>query len=154
MLGVTPKVCRSDPTSPTPAASRLTCFRKIVELYAGSRLCMSRLVMSGPQELWEIHLRIPAEGPVAIASKRGGKSLVGEGVIRLATPFAALRQIEALLSEFGQGDQLFITARTHDTALSMWSTTSKAVGLYWCATALGQLWCARGEPPLIAAVAR
>ena len=105
-------------------------------------------------ELWEIHLRIPAQGPVAVAGKRAGTRLAGDGVLRMSTPCAALRQIEALLREFGTGDQLFITARTHDTSLSMWVTTSKAIGLYWCATALGQLWRTYREPPLIAAATR
>ncbi|MET0339374.1 MAG: hypothetical protein ABW252_00145 [Polyangiales bacterium] len=69
-----------------------------------------------------------------------------------------MRRIEALLGEFAQGHQLFITARTHDnardTSLSMWITASKAAGLYWCAAALGQLWRSSREPPLIASTGR
>ena len=92
-----------------------------------------------PSGLWEIHLRIPADGPVAVACKRGGDRLLN-GVVRLSTPAEALELLERLLAVFREGDQLFITARTHDTSLSMWSTRSRAAGLYWCATALSQLW--------------
>ena len=78
--------------------------------------------------------------------------------MRIGTPCDALRRIEDLLREFAHGHQLFITARTHDhtrdTSLSMWTTASKAVGLYWCAAALGQLWRTPRKPPLIASSGR
>ncbi|MET0343956.1 MAG: hypothetical protein ABW252_23280 [Polyangiales bacterium] len=113
--------------------------------------------MTSAPELWEVHLRIPPRGPVASATKRAGERLTHR-IVRTGTPCDALRRIEELLCEFAHGDQLFITARTHDnscdTTLSMWTTTSKAVGLYWCATALGQLWRSSREPPLIASSQR
>jgi hypothetical protein len=96
-------------------------------------------VTTEPSGLWEIHLRIPAEGPVSISCKRGGQRLT-DGVTRTSTPAEALRTLGLLLEPFQEGDQLFITARSHGSSLSMWSTQSRAVGLYWCATALSQLW--------------
>lgn len=92
-----------------------------------------------PSGLWEIHLRIPADGPVSIAAKRGGERLTND-VMQMSTPAAALQMLERLLEAFAEGDELFITARTHGTSLSLWSTQSRAVGLYWCAAALSQLW--------------
>jgi len=89
--------------------------------------------------LWELHLRIPNEGPVSISGKHGGGTIT-EGVARVSTPTDALRFIESLLVGFREGDQLFITARAHDSNLSMWRTASKATGLYWCASALAKLW--------------
>lgn len=68
-----------------------------------------------------------------------------DGVVRMSTPGEALSLLERVLHGFREGDQLFITARTHDTSLSMWSTHSRAAGLYWCATALSQLWRPRGS---------
>jgi hypothetical protein len=47
--------------------------------------------------------------------------------------------LELLLEPFARGDQLFITARGHDSKISMWTTASRAAGLYWCAAALSQL---------------
>ena len=92
-----------------------------------------------PTRLWEIHLRVPADGPLAISCKHGGES-VSHGVARMSTPGDALRLIEALLMNFSEGDQLFITARASDSNLSMWRTESKGTGLYWCASALAKLW--------------
>lgn len=89
--------------------------------------------------LWEIHLRITSGAPVSIACKRDGERLT-QGVARMTTPAEALQLLETLLERFERGNQLFITARAHDSSLSMWSTGSKAAGLYWCAAALGQLW--------------
>lgn len=89
--------------------------------------------------LWEIHLRIPAKGPVFIACKKGGESLT-HGVVTMEAPSDALRLIETVLGSFGEGDELFITARTYDSNLSMWRSESKAAGLYWCASALAKLW--------------
>lgn len=107
------------------------------------------VVTSKPSGLWEIHLRIPAEGPVSIACKRGGERLT-KGVVQLSTPADVLQTLEQMLEAFAEGDALFLTARTHGgTSLSMWSTQSRAVGLYWCAAALSQLWRPRsGAPPL------
>ncbi|MDB4986038.1 MAG: hypothetical protein JWN04_1216 [Myxococcaceae bacterium] len=96
---------------------------------------------SEPAILWEVHLRVPARGPLALACKRAGTRLT-DGVVRLPRPTEALRVIERLLETFALGDQLFITARTEDCALSMWRTSSKAAGLYWCASALAKLWLA------------
>jgi hypothetical protein len=97
------------------------------------------LVTREPTDLWEIHLRIPEHGPVAVACKHGGAS-VTDGVARVSTPTETLRMLEDLLQQCDDGEQLFITARTHDSALSMWRTSSKAAGLYWCASALAKLW--------------
>jgi hypothetical protein len=96
-------------------------------------------VETSPSELWELHLRIADSGPVAVSCKHGGER-VTPGVLQVATPCGAIKLIEQLLATFGPGDQLFITARSPDCSLSMWTTTSKAAGLYWCAAALGQLW--------------
>ena len=110
----------------------------------GIRFAWRFLVTSEPSGLWEIHLRIRAEGPVSIACKRGGERLT-EGVMKMSTPSDALQMLELLLEHFAEGDELFITARTHGTSLSMWSTQSRAVGLYWCAAALSQLWRPRKD---------
>jgi hypothetical protein len=90
-------------------------------------------------QLWEVHLRVPTDGPLAISCKRGGES-VSHGVARTSTPADALRLIEALLMNFSEGDQLFITARASDSHLSMWRTESKGTGLYWCASVLAKMW--------------
>ncbi|MDB4972921.1 MAG: hypothetical protein JWN48_1262 [Myxococcaceae bacterium] len=100
---------------------------------------MGELVTSEPATLWEVHLRIPDRGPVALACKRGGERLTDD-VLRLPTPADVLRRLEHLLERFAEGDQLFVTARTHDSALSMWRTNCKSAGLYWCASALAKLW--------------
>lgn len=91
-----------------------------------------------PATLWEVHIRVPTDGPLAIACKRGGER-VTPGVIRPLSPGDALRIVDSLLARFDAGDHLFITARGHDSKLSMWSTHSRSVGLYWCAAALTQL---------------
>jgi hypothetical protein len=99
----------------------------------------SVFVTQEPARLWEIHLRIPTHGPVAVSCKHGGES-VSNGVARTSTPGDALRLIESLLTTFNEGDQLFITARASDSNLSMWRTESKGTGLYWCASVLAKLW--------------
>lgn len=102
-------------------------------------------VSQEPAQLWEVHLRVPTEGPVAVSCKRGGTS-VSHGVARASTPSDALQLIEAMLATFSDGDQLFITARASDSHLSMWRTQSKGTGLYWCASALAKLWrCSTGR---------
>jgi len=102
-------------------------------------------VSQEPTQLWEVHLRVPTEGPVAVSCKRGGTS-VSHGVARASTPSDALRLIEGLLASFSEGDQLFITARASDSNLSMWRTESKGTGLYWCASVLAKLWrCSTGK---------
>jgi hypothetical protein len=99
-----------------------------------------------PQGLWQVHLRIPERGPVAISVMRG-ECRITDGVIRPSTPGDALRMLEQLLEPFGRGDQLFITARAKDSRLSMWRTQSKATALYWCASALSKLWSGRSASP-------
>jgi hypothetical protein len=98
-----------------------------------------RFVPAPQDRLWELHIRIPSDGDVAISGKHGGGTIT-DGVTRVSTPSDALRLMEELLVGFAEGDQLFITARTQDSNLSMWRTASKATGLYWCASALAQLW--------------
>ena len=106
---------------------------------AGTRLARLDSVRTEPATLWEVHIRVPPDGPLAIACKRGGEQIT-PGVIRPSSPCDALRLVDNLLARFDSGDQLFITARGHDSKLSMWSTHSRSVGLYWCAAALSQLW--------------
>lgn len=69
-----------------------------------------------------------------------GDERMNEGVLRSDTPSEALGQLEAILAPFHDGEQLFITARTSTSRLSMWRTHSKATALYWCASALAKLW--------------
>lgn len=76
---------------------------------------------------------------MAISCKRAGERLT-PGVLRAPSPAHALRILDQLLLGFAYGDQLFITARCHDSTMSMWTTGSRAAGLYWCAAALTQLW--------------
>ncbi len=92
-----------------------------------------------PRGLWQVHLRIPESGPVAVAVMRGDEH-VTDGVVRPETPSDALRMLEQLLTPFRSGEQLFITARTNGAQLSMWRTQSKATALYWCASAFTKLW--------------
>jgi len=100
---------------------------------------------SAPSVLWEIHLRVPPGGPVSLWCKRGGERLTN-GVVR-TTPIDALSLLGVLLADFAHGDQLFVTARAGDSKMSMWTTCSRAAGLYWCAAALTQLWQLAGHPP-------
>jgi len=111
-----------------------------------------------PAALWEVHVRVPPGGTVSLWCKRSGDRLTN-GVVRMNTPADTLRLLELLLETFAHGDQLFITARAGDSKMSMWTTSSRAAGLYWCAAALAQLWrsptelaLAAAEPPLIAPV--
>ncbi|HEX5657228.1 MAG TPA: hypothetical protein VFX59_08530 [Polyangiales bacterium] len=92
-----------------------------------------------PRGLWQVHLRIPERGPVAVAVMRGQEN-VTDGVMRPSTPSDALRMLEQLLEPFRNGEQLFVTARTNSAKLSMWRTQSKATALYWCASAFAKLW--------------
>jgi hypothetical protein len=101
-------------------------------------------VSDEPRGLWQVHLRIPEHGPVAISVMRGDEH-VTDGVMRPETPSEALRALERMLEPFRNGEQLFITARTNSARLSMWRTESKATALYWCASALAKLW-RRPEP--------
>jgi hypothetical protein len=96
-------------------------------------------VSDEPTGLWQVHLRIPESGPVAISVMRGEEHMT-DGVLRPETPSDALHQLEQLLVPFREGEQLFITARTNTAQLSMWRTESKATALYWCASALAKLW--------------
>jgi hypothetical protein len=96
-------------------------------------------VSDEPRGLWQVHLRIPEHGPVALAVMRGDEHIT-DGVVRPDTPSEALRILEQLLIPFRNGEQLFITARTTNSQLSMWRTQSKATALYWCASALTKLW--------------
>jgi hypothetical protein len=89
--------------------------------------------------LWEVHIRVPVEGAVAIACKRGGERLTPE-VVRFVQPSDALGVLKRMLERFRNGDELFVTARGHDSRLSMWSSRSRSAGLYWCATAISQLY--------------
>lgn len=91
---------------------------------------------------------------MSVCAKRAGEKLT-PGVVQLPSPSEALQLLEHLLSSFTHGDSLFITARTHDSSMSMWNTCSKAAGLYWCAAALGQLWQVHKTlPPLRSARTR
>jgi len=112
---------------------------KVLANFDGIGFASDISVTQEPARLWEVHLRIPTHGPVAISCKHGGES-VSNGVAQTSTPGDALRLIEALLTSFRAGDQLFITARASDSNLSMWRTESKGTGLYWCASALAKLW--------------
>jgi hypothetical protein len=96
-------------------------------------------VSDEPRDLWQVHLRIPERGPVAVAVMRGEEHMT-DGVVRPKTPSDALDMLEQLLEPFQNGEQLFITARTNNAQLSMWRTQSKATALYWCASALAKLW--------------
>jgi hypothetical protein len=107
------------------------------------------IVATALTTLWEIHIRVPAQGPVAVACKRGGERLTND-VVRPTSPSEALRVIELLLAPFRSGDRLFVTARGHDSKLSMWSTSSRSTALYWCAAAVAKLWLPvkqRGSAP-------
>lgn len=76
---------------------------------------------------------------MSVWCKRSGERITN-GVVRLNTPAHALRLLDQLLERFVHGDELFITARAGDSKMSMWTTGSRAAGLYWCAAALAQLW--------------
>lgn len=74
-----------------------------------------------------------------------GEERVTDGVLRPKTPSEALSMLEVLLEPFRNGEELFITARTNDARLSMWSTQSRATALYWCASAFAKLWRSPAE---------
>jgi len=86
-----------------------------------------------------VHLRIATEGVVAVTCKHAGAQLTN-GVVRCAHRSDALRLLEDMLKPFATGDQLFIVVRDQESRISLWSTISRAAGLYWCASALAQLW--------------
>lgn len=104
--------------------------------------------MAEPTTFWEVHIRVPVGGPVAIACKRGGERLTPE-VVRFVQPADALGVLNRMLEQFRSGDELFVTARGHDSRLALWSTHSRSAGLYWCAAAISQLYSAslRGPAP-------
>lgn len=75
-----------------------------------------------------------------------GDRRVTDGVARPSTPGDALRLLEQILEPFCRGEQVFLTARSEDSRLSMWRAQSKSTALYWCASALSKLWHTREEP--------
>jgi hypothetical protein len=121
------------------AATRHTFPTRSLAIFLGLALASGGSVSDEPRGLWQVHLRIPESGPVAVAVMRG-EERVTDGVLRSETPSDALRMLEQLLQPFRIGEQLFITARTDGAQLSMWRTQSKATALYWCASALAKLW--------------